>query len=425
MSVVGRFEILSPIFSGALDTSTARDPRTGDTVLLHLLPTGHADSPRDLFQKIASDWPGQVLDAGIDPETQRSFVVTDYPKDRKAFRLLIHELGKLTLPPDLGAPAGAPVSKPVPEPAIAAPVASPPPPPPPSPQSDPAADLLAFFKAQTAPPAKPPEPAADPAASGGATRLFDPSAVFGPGAVAASAAKASPEPSKPAPPQDGATRMFDPSAVFGAAATPAPPPKPPAAANDGATRMFDPSAVFGMAAPAPPKPAAPPAPPAPAQDGATRMFDPSAVFGVAAPKPKESAPPSRELSDSAKRAAEAFISGKLPEEFRNAPRNVQRSLEELLGKKPAEPDVEPTPGRPGVITLMFDSYGKRIEQSEASQPPANKQPAPPPNPNDSSTKIISSADLSAMFAAQAGASHPSEPGDEDKVPPPPAPKDRR
>lgn len=422
MSVVGRFEILSPIFSGALDTSTARDPGSGDTVLLHLLPSGHADAPRDLFMKIASDWPGQVLDSGVDPETQRPFVVTEYPKDRKAFRLLIHELGRLKVPTDATEPSAAP------EPATPAPIAAPPPPAP-APESDPALDLLAFFKAQTEAAAK---PAAKPAVSvpenpagGGATRLFDPSAVFGPAAVAASAAAASPERPKSAPVQDGATRMFDPSAVFGAAA-PAPQPAP-APANDGSTRMFDPSAVFGNTAPVAPKPVAPP-PVAPPNDSATRMFDPSAVFGAAPPPPKPAAPaspPSRELTDSAKRAAEAFISGKLPEEFRNAPRNVQRSLEELLGRKPEEPDVQPTPGRPGVITLMFDAYGKRIEQAETSEsgpPPEKPSPA---STHDGSTKIISSADLSAMFASQAGAQSAEADGSKDKKPSPPIPKDQR
>ena len=90
MSTVGRFEILSPIFSGALETSTARDPWTGDTVLLHLLPPGRDKSPREFFSEIAPDWPGAVLDSGFDIALNRLFVITEYPKDRKAFRLLIH-----------------------------------------------------------------------------------------------------------------------------------------------------------------------------------------------------------------------------------------------------------------------------------------------------------------------------------------------
>lgn len=155
------------------------------------------------------------------------------------------------------------------------------------------------------------------------------------------------------------------------------------------------------------------------------MFDPSAVFGAAVSQPKPAAPlPARDLTDSAKRAAEAFISGKLPPEFRDAPRNVQRSLEELLGKKADEPDVQPTPGRPGVITLMFDAYGKRIDRSEGAAAPPDKKPAV--NAHDGSTKIISSADLSAMFAAQAGAAPPSEPDPDKKSDSSsPAPKDPR
>ncbi len=377
MSNVGRFEILSPIFSGALDTSTARDPQTGDTVLLHLLPAGHTNAPHELFREIAPDWPGEILDSGFDATAQRSFVVTEYPKDRKAFRLLIHTLSELTVPvrpADTAAPEPAPV--------LADQGAA----------ADTAADLLAFFKAQTVST----KPAAqEPQAVAAATRMFDPSAVFD--SAAAPVAPAAKE--QPAPPQDGATRIFDPSAVFGAAEAPPETSSQPAAApaSDSATRMFDPSAVFGAAAPAPAK-SAPPAAPREA-DGATRMFDPTAVFGAPAPKPKT--PPKEEsVYDSSKRAAEDFISGRLPAEFRDAPIKVQRSLEELLGRKAEQPDVKPTPGRPGVITLMFDAYGKRIEQSEGNRhAEVNQPPAPSLEPATGATKMISSADLSVYFAA--------------------------
>ena len=386
MSVVGRFEIVSPIFSGALDTSTARDSRTGETVLLHLLPAGRQEPPRDLFLEIACDWPGQVLDSGFDPATQRSFVVTEYPKDRKAFRLLIHTLGELRVPERSSAPPRPTLPNPAPG------------------AADSAADLLAFFRLQTAP--SPNSRPSEPAPTAGATRTFDPSAVFG--SAAPQPADAHEKPT-PLPAQDGATRIFDPHAVFGTAAVPEP---AEAAAASAATRMFDPSAVFGTSVPA----AAPskPAPPAPAQDGATRIFDPSAIFGAPAANPgapiKEKV---KELSDSSKRAAEDFISGRLPPEFRDAPVKVQRSLEELLGRKAADRDkkekqVQPTPRRPGAITLMFDAYGKRIESTEPSSTP-DRDKAPPASEEAEAhvTKLISSADLSAFFAAEVPSKPPA------------------
>src|ERR1051325_4428440 len=155
MGVVGRFEILSPVFSGAVDTSTARDPQSGETVLLHLLPPGHEDSPREFFLELAPGCPGRILDYGIDPETKRAFVVTDYPKDRKAVRLWIRELSGIGTPP---APKATPPASPAP---TKAPV--------------PFTDPLEAFRT----PVASARPAAPEAPGDGATRMFDPSAVFG------------------------------------------------------------------------------------------------------------------------------------------------------------------------------------------------------------------------------------------------------
>jgi hypothetical protein len=251
------------------------------------------------------------------------------------------------------------------------------------------------------------QPKAAPSASDSGTRMFDPSAVFG-GATPAAATKPAAAP-KPTAASDSGTRMFDPSAVFGSApsaapSTPAAAPKPPVSASDSGTRMFDPSAVFGAsAAPPPAKKEEPKAAPAP--EGATRMFDPSAVFGAPVAKPK--APAKESVRDSSKKAADDFIAGKLPAEFRDAPTKVQRSLEELLGrkaqeaaKKSKESEEPPTPGRPGVITLMFDSYGKRIEHAEAAASPPAADSRPQAGTPDKATKMISSADLSAFFAAE-------------------------
>src|SRR3954470_21790426 len=126
MSVVGRFEILSPVFAGAVDTSTARDPQNGETVLLHLLPAGREGSPREFFLELAPGCPGQILDSGIDSETKRAFVITDYPKDRKAVRLWIKEMIGIGVPAKPAKPATArqrsPIATPPP---VAAPAASP------------------------------------------------------------------------------------------------------------------------------------------------------------------------------------------------------------------------------------------------------------------------------------------------------------
>src|SRR4051812_43871199 len=217
MSVVGRFEILSPVFAGAVDTSTARDPQNGETVLLHLLPAGREGSPREYFLELAPGCPGQILDDGIDSETKRAFVVTDYPKDLKAVRLWIKEMIGIGAPSKPVKPATARQRSPVrpAQPLVPAP-------PPPAKEAAQFIDPFAAFTGQAA--------AAKPAlaASDGATRMFDPAAIFG--APAASAAAAKPqEQVKPAAPPDGATRMFEPSAVFGetSAPTTAAAPKPP------------------------------------------------------------------------------------------------------------------------------------------------------------------------------------------------------
>ena len=138
------------------------------------------------------------------------------------------------------------------------------------------------------------------------------------------------------------------------------------------------------------------------------MFDPSAVFGAPAAKPKV-APPEESPLDSSKRAADEFIHGRLPAEFRSAPTKVQRSPEEFLGGKPqAGPkNVEPTPGRPGVITLLFDAYGKRVENTDGSTPAAPVDKSVPPETaeesNAGATKMFSSSDLSGFFGANSGA----------------------
>ncbi len=422
MRVVGRFEILSPVLSGVVETSTARDPQTGETVLLHVLPPGHEKSPREYFLELAPGCPGKILDSGIDSETQCAFVVTDYPKDRKAVRLWIRELGGMAGPVKPAAPAAAPkpapIAGPPPKPAAdvqsgatrmldpaaifgnaaaAKPGEAPPPLVPASVKVSAAKQAIDPFAAFSAPAASA-KPSAPPDAppGGSATRMFDPSAVFG--ASAAASAKEA-----PAPVQDGATRMFDPSAVFGAPAAPkakgkdAPPPSP-----EGGTRMFDPSAVFGA-------PAAAEAKQAPAVvEGATRMFDPSAVFGAPAAKPKV-APREEAPSDSSRKAADEFISGRLPAEFRSAPTKVQRSPEEFFGTKPhAGPiEVEPTSGRPGAITLLFDAYGRRTDNANGSTPAAPvDKPVPPgtaEESNSGATKMFSSSDLSGFFAAEPGA----------------------
>src|ERR1051325_8345657 len=92
MKAVGRFEIRDPVVSGAVETFTARDPSSDTTVLLHLLPDGSGDSPEKKFLEFAPGCPGKILDSGVDSDSQRSYVVTDYPKDRKALLLWIKSL---------------------------------------------------------------------------------------------------------------------------------------------------------------------------------------------------------------------------------------------------------------------------------------------------------------------------------------------
>lgn len=229
MSVAGRFEILSPVFSGAVESSTARDAQTGETVLLHFVPADRTGSPAEVFRQLAPACPGKILASGVD--AGRPFVVTDYPRDRKALLLWIRQLSRLEAPP---------------KPAVAKPSARVAPPPPAA--EAPAGATRMFDPAAifggSAPPPQPLEPNAPSAdAAAGATRMFDPAAVFGPAAV-----RPTQTPAATAPAESAATRMFDPAAAFGAmpAAKPKETPEPPAAAAEGATRMFDPSALYGV-----------------------------------------------------------------------------------------------------------------------------------------------------------------------------------
>ena len=66
MRVVGRFEIVERIVSGASETYSARDPKSAQTVLLHLLEAGGSGSPEDRFRAYAPDSPGAVLESGTD-----------------------------------------------------------------------------------------------------------------------------------------------------------------------------------------------------------------------------------------------------------------------------------------------------------------------------------------------------------------------
>src|SRR5512146_3262063 len=87
MRFVGRFEIVKKLVSGACDTYSARDPR-GRLVLVHLLAESEA-SPKELLGSWKPPVPGAILESGIDPATQRAFVVTEYPKGRKALLLWV------------------------------------------------------------------------------------------------------------------------------------------------------------------------------------------------------------------------------------------------------------------------------------------------------------------------------------------------
>ena len=373
MGNVGRFEIQSPIFSGAVETFSARDPENGNTVLLHLLPAdGAGETPEQQFLKLAPGCPGKVLHSGIDAASQRSFVVTDYPKDRKAVLLWIKQL---TLLP--------------------------------------------------AKPAAPPPAAAKPPAAAAATRMFDPSAVFG-GAGPAAPAAAAPKPG------EGATRMFDPSAIFGGAAPASPkqasvPPATPAA-DGGATRMFDPAAIFGppavSAAEPAPKPAEapaktpPPKTPPPFEKRTTPALDANAIFGLAKASAASSTPAPQESSAPSKPAGEFTRRFELPTQFRSAPTRVQRAPEEFPTVKTPELSrgewESPTPERPGVVTLMFEEYGRRLDaatgKETAKDKPESGPAAPPSSPPSSGgeTRILSGFNLAAALGEVAPP--PTQPG---------------
>ena len=87
MRFVGPFEIVKKLVSGASDTYSARD-RRGRLVFVHLLAESEASTNESL-----GPWkppvPGAILESGIDPATKRAFVVTEYPKGRKALLLWV------------------------------------------------------------------------------------------------------------------------------------------------------------------------------------------------------------------------------------------------------------------------------------------------------------------------------------------------
>lgn len=240
MRVVGRFEIVERIVSGAAETYSARDPNSAQTVLLHLLEPNRSGSPEDRFRAYAPDCPVAVLESGTDPQTQRDFVVTEYPKDRTALLLWIRQLG------------------------------------------------MGAFR---------PKPA-EPPASDGSTRVLDPPAIFA--AVPRPPAPATPQ---PAPAQERSTRVLDASALAShlppALGTPHPPAKPAEPAPPPPDEPKKPGA-FTQAFAFPARktserqrielPKTAPAPPA-ASGGQTREFSSGALANVLPPPPLKTGPP--------------------------------------------------------------------------------------------------------------------------------------
>lgn len=328
MKAVGRFQIQSPVVGGAVETFTAKDPSADTTVLLHLLPAGETQDPEKTFLEFAPGCPGKILDTGVDDDSQRAYVVTEYPKDRKSLLLWIKSLSSLP-----------------PKPAAAKPA-----PPPPKPASD------------------------------GATRMFDPAAMFGGTPSTESSASAA------AAPSDSATRMFDPSAIFGGS------PQPAAAPDAGATKMFDPSAVFGgqPSSPSPATPASPAPEPArktPPPRSNRPLTDPFANLKSALERAagNTAAPPSASKPE----GGEFTRRFELPKEFRNAPTRVDRTQ-----APPPSPEHHKGPeGDKGIFTLMMEAYGQRVDQADEVNPPA---PSASETPNsDGSTRMF---DPSALFA---------------------------
>ncbi len=350
MKAVGRFEILNPVVSGTVETFTAKDPSSGATVLLHLLPADAADTPEKVFLEFAPGCPGKILDTGFDSDSKRAFVVTEYPKDRKSLLLWIKSLSAL----------------------------------PPKPAAKPA-----------------PPPSSTKSSSDGATRMFDPAAMFG-GMPPADV----PQPPPP-PTGDGATRMFDPSAIFGGA--------PAASADAGSTKMFDPSAVFGGAPSSPstagaatPSPAAARNTPPPASSTHRPITDPFANLKSALERAAGSAP---SQSGPAKSSGGEFTRRfELPKQFRNAPTRVDRTS--APASHPKQPKGEE--GDKGAFTLMMEAYGERVDQVEG---PA-QSPATTPN-SDGATRMF---DPSALFGG-AGTGATSGPNTDPATPEPPVASD--
>ena len=354
MKSAGRYEIQSPINAGAVDSYTARDPESGQTVLLHVLPPGHESDPQAGFLQFAPGCPGKILDSGVDAPTQRAFVVTEYPKDRKALLLWIKSLSGIAAKPAAPKPA-------------------------------------------TPPPA--------PAGNAGATRMFDPAAIFG-GAPSAPAEKPA---AAAAPAEAGGTRMFDPAAICGAPAPPAPQPSSPSA-NDGATRMFDPAAVFGGGASAPSaQPEATPAPqktpPPPTRDNRPRT-DPFADLKAALARsgaPSQSTAAKTPDANAAKKG-EFTRRFELPKEFRGAPMRVDRTSQTPAVQKPGATGQDAADPK-GVLTLMMEAYAKR-KDGEAAPPP--DQPAQAAG-SDGATRMLDAAALFGEIPPAPPAAEPANP----------------
>lgn len=335
MKSAGRYEIQSPIVTGVVDTYSAKDPSSGTTVLVHVLPADCDADPKAKFLEYAPGCPGKILDSGMDEASQRPFVVTEYPKDRKALLLWIKSL------------SGIP--------------------------SKPAA-------AKPAPPPTPP-------ASDGATRMFDPAAIFG-GAPAPSAAAAS----------DGATRMFDPAAIFGGAPASETPPQA-APAGDGATRMFDPAAVFGGAAsapaPAPENQPSPPKTPHPSSAHESKpKTDPFADLKAALARGSGSQPAPAPAGEQRK-GGEFTRRFELPKEFRGAPMRVDRTSQQPSSDKPGVPAHDAS-DKKGVFTLMMEAYGNRLDDGDSKPAPAAPSTPVPTPASDGATRML---DPSAIFGA--------------------------
>lgn len=372
MKSAGRYEIQSAVVTGAVDTYTARDPASGGTVLLHVLPAGHESNPRASFLEFASGCPGKILDSGLDAPSQRAYVVTEYPKDRKALLLWIKSLSTIAAKP-----------KPNPPPKAALP--------------------------------PPPVPGADD----GATRMFDPAAIYG--GAPANAVKTAPQPAVAVvkaiaaahgQSNDGGTRMFDPAAVFGTSAPPQSSP-PPSAPEAGGTRMFDPAAVFGDAGPSPvanpDAPAPPPkTPPPPAREVRPRT-DPFADLKAALARSNAASQSSisSPADATAKKGGEFTRRFQISNEFRGAPTKRDHTTRAPAVKKSEATAAEETDPK-GVLTLMMEAYAKRVDGDVA--PPAGA-----PGASEGATRML---DAGAIFGdvPPAPSAPPSSPQGTQRIP---------